>query len=126
MVGSQCILVADDHEDIRLTLVDILEARGYRVGTASDGSEAVSKVRSRSYCLVIMDVRMPRKDGPQALKEMKELRPDTPVVMISAYPVEQWGSEVAGYGPVAMLTKPLDLEQLMRLVEKNCSSERET
>lgn len=124
MVGSKCILVADDNEDIRLTLVDILEARGYRVGTASDGREAVTKIRHTEYCLVIMDVRMPRKDGPQALKEMKELRPETPVVMISAYPVEQWGSEVAGHGPVAMLTKPLDLEYLMRLVDQYCSSER--
>lgn len=120
MTCEKRILVVDDHEDIRLSLVDILEARGYKACAAADGQEAVNKIMRKPYCIVIMDERMPRKGGTQALKEIRELRPEIPVVLISAHPVDSWSGEAEEHKPMAMLTKPLDLEYLLALVDRHC------
>lgn len=119
MTSRRVVLVVDDHDDVRLSLSEILEARGYPVDTASDGQEAVDLVRILPYCFVIMDVRMPKMDGIQALLEIKKLRPAVPVALVSVYQVSL-PSGLLDLGAVALLTKPVNIEELMGLLGEYC------
>lgn len=120
MTTEKTILIVDDHEDVRRSLADILEARGYEVYTASDGQEAVEAVRNRPFCFVVMDIRMPRMGGVQALKELRELRPEVPVALVSVYNMHSSTQRFLDLGAVAVLTKPLDIENLISLLNKHC------
>jgi CheY-like chemotaxis protein len=64
------ILVVDDDSDLRLTVVSALTEGQYQVDQASDGEEAVNRVKASQYDLVLMDVNMPRMTGIEALKEI--------------------------------------------------------
>lgn len=120
MTSRKTILIVDDHEDVLLSLAEILDAAGYQVYTARDGHEAVDSVRSRPFCFVLMDVRMPRKDGVQALAEIRELRPETPVALVSVYDMQGSARRLLNLGAVAVLSKPIDIVNLMGLLNKYC------
>ena len=120
MTPEKTVLIVDDHEDVLLSLAGILEARGYQVHTASDGQEAVEAVRKMPFGFVLMDIRMPRKDGVEALREIKELRPGIPVALMTVYDLGRSTQRLLDLGAVAVLTKPLDLANLMDLLNKYC------
>ena len=71
-MASPSVLVVDDEASIRRTLREILEYEGLVVDEAQDGVEAIKKVRARSYDVALLDIKMPRKDGLEALAELVE------------------------------------------------------
>ena len=71
--GKPKILVADDEECIRSLVADVLSAQGYRVESVEDGQEAVNRLRQEKFDLLIMDVHMPRLEGPQALEVIRHM-----------------------------------------------------
>ena len=77
------ILIVDDEQKIREVIREYSEFNGHEVDEAADGMEAVSKVRSNDYDIIIMDIMMPKLDGFSACKEIKKIR-DIPVIMLSA------------------------------------------
>lgn len=77
------ILIVDDEVKIRTVVKEYAEFEGFETDEAGDGMEAVEKVRSNSYDLIIMDIMMPKLDGFSACKEIRKLS-DTPVIMLSA------------------------------------------
>jgi CheY-like chemotaxis protein len=79
------LLVVDDEESLRLLFKEELEDEGYEVELASNGLEAVEKVRGSSFDAVIMDIKMPVMDGIQALGEIKKIRKNQQVILCSAY-----------------------------------------
>ena len=79
------LLVVDDEENIRLLFKEELEEEGYDVDIATNGREAVEKVRSSTYGAIIMDIKMPVMDGIQALNEIKKINKDQVVILCSAY-----------------------------------------
>ncbi|HMX62888.1 MAG TPA: response regulator, partial [Candidatus Sumerlaeota bacterium] len=94
------VLIVDDEENIRFTLRELLrrEAAGYLVEEATNGLEAVEKVKRQRYDLIIMDVRMPKLDGMEALKQMREARPDIIVVMITAHGTQRLAADAVQAG----------------------------
>jgi len=78
------ILVADDEMSIRLLYSEELKEEGYEVYMASNGREAVELVDKIPLDLVILDIKMPEMDGIEALRQIKEKRPDLPVVLSTA------------------------------------------
>lgn len=79
------ILIVDDDKSIRKTLRDILEFEKYEIDEAADGLECIVKIKQSSFDVIIMDVKMPRMDGMEAIEKIQHLAPDTPVVMISGH-----------------------------------------
>lgn len=77
------ILVVDDEELIRGVIKEYLTLENFIVDEAQDGNEAVEKVKENDYNLIIMDIMMPKKDGYQACKEIKQIK-DIPFIMLSA------------------------------------------
>ena len=117
---SKGILIADDEQELRESLRDILEAKGFRVQVTDDGDSAVALVNANRYCLVIMDIRMPRKDGIEALREMMVIRPGIPVVMVTAFRLDEDKRRLVTDSALALYTKPLDIDALVALAERHC------
>ncbi len=112
------ILVVDDEKEFCKNVRDILEMRGYRVALAHDGFRALELVKQNGFDLVLMDMKMPVMDGVQTLKKVKEFIPDTPVIMVTAYAVEDLLREALREGAFGTLKKPLDFDKLFALIEK--------
>ena len=80
---SASILIVDDEEIVVHSTVRILESRGYSLQTARDGVEALQKVDEFPFDVVILDIMMPRMDGVEVLRRLKEAHPDVEVIMFT-------------------------------------------
>lgn len=114
------ILIADDHAIVREGLKQILvEIDDIIVaGEASDGNQALERVREEAYDLVLLDISMPGMSGLDVLKQMKTERPDLPVLMLSIYPEEQYAVRTLKAGASGYLTKQSAPEELIAAIRK--------
>lgn len=111
------ILVVDDNKDFCQNVKDTLEMKDYEVMTAYDGFGALELVKQNGFNLLLIDVRMARMDGVETFKKIKEIAPDTPVIMVTAYAVEELMREALQEGAFGSLRKPLDFDRLFSLIE---------
>jgi DNA-binding response OmpR family regulator len=111
------ILIIDDEKDIVNMLSEFLSQRGYAVETALDGEDGLKKFDTESPDLVLCDIKMPRKDGFQFLKEVRGSRGWVPIIIISA--LDDPASVLKGYDFQAdfYISKPIDLNEILRSVE---------
>jgi len=107
------ILVVDDETPIRRTLRDILEFEGYDVEEASDGLECVAKVQKEKFDVIITDIKMPKKDGIEALERLQILSPETPVIMVSGHGTIDTAVEAVKKGAFDFISKPPDLNRML-------------
>ncbi len=112
------ILLVDDESAILSTISPALEHFGFNVMTARDGMEAVEVFRRdpSAVDLVLMDVTMPRMDGKQAFRALRELRADTPVILSSGYHELESVQKLREEGLAAFIQKPYQLEELRRVL----------
>jgi two-component system response regulator (stage 0 sporulation protein F) len=103
---------------MRETLVDILEDLGYSVEVASNGRDAVAKVKSKGFALVLMDLKMPIMGGLRALPEIKRLCPQMPVILMTAYAHSSDVNQAYEQGAHAVVGKPLDIEQVLSIIRQ--------
>src|SRR4030042_5052942 len=82
---SKPILIVDDEKNIRLTLSQSLEALGSESDTAANGEEALAKLKEKEFGLILLDIKMPGMDGKEVLRQVRKIRPDIRVIMITAY-----------------------------------------
>lgn len=115
VIAGKNILVADDEDIIRDTIADLLTNCGANTLTARDGAEAISLINSRSFDLVLSDIRMPKKDGYEVFSTVKNLNPDCPVILITGFGYDPNHSIVRASqeGLAAVLFKPFKVEQLL-------------
>ena len=106
------ILVVDDERAIRNTLREILEYEKYMVDEAQNGQEAIEKVQSNDYDLVLCDIKMPGIDGIEVLDKILE-QGETPVIMISGHGTIDTAVEAIKKGAFDYISKPLDLNRLL-------------
>ena len=120
------VLVADDQLHVRKFLREILEADGFVVEDAEDGGEVIEKVKEKRYDLIVSDIRMPRMNGHEVVRELKELGADTPVILITAYGYDPSHVAVRAKreGVVDVLYKPFDLKKLKEAISRALSGER--
>jgi DNA-binding NtrC family response regulator len=112
------ILVVDDNPEFCQNLADILETEGCEVATAYDGFKALESVKQNGFDLVFIDIKMPVMNGVETFKKMKEIAPGTPVIMMSAYAVEDLIKEALQEQAFGFLKKPVDFEKLYKLIEQ--------
>jgi DNA-binding response OmpR family regulator len=108
------VLVVDDEPAARELLQGFLEAKGYAVLTASDGEEALQKVREERPHLILLDVCMPKITGLEVLKRLREIDKEVGVIMVTAVNEEETGRQALQMGAFDYITKPLDLKYLER------------
>ncbi|MEW6616473.1 MAG: sigma-54 dependent transcriptional regulator [Thermodesulfobacteriota bacterium] len=115
---KKSILVVDDEESHRMMLGAHLKGEGFELVEASDGKEAVDRVSERFFDLVLMDVRMPKMDGIDALKQIRQINPTIPVLIMTAYGSINSAVQALKSGAEDYLTKPLDMDELIIKVNK--------
>jgi two-component system response regulator HydG len=104
------ILIVDDDRRMVKTIFDILEVKGYEPSIAYTGEEALQKIVSEKPDCVLMDIKMPGINGVEALKKIKNLSPDLPVILMSAYATEEQIEEAKQHGAYTVLNKPIDIQ----------------
>ncbi|MBT8188822.1 MAG: sigma-54-dependent Fis family transcriptional regulator [Saprospiraceae bacterium] len=107
------ILIVDDDKGIRRTLKDILEFEKYEVAEAEDGLTCLVKVKQDKYDVIILDIKMPKMDGMDAIDRLQDLCPDIPVIMISGHGNIDTAVEAVKKGAFDFISKPPDLNRLL-------------
>ncbi|HEY3285145.1 MAG TPA: sigma-54 dependent transcriptional regulator [Armatimonadota bacterium] len=115
------LLVIDDEAGMRAILCDLLQRAGYEVFTASDGKEGVQKAEENPD-LVILDLSLPRMGGIEVLSHIKSKRPDTPVIVITAYASMRTAVQALKGGAYDYITKPFDIAQVEAVVYRALQS----
>ena len=115
------ILICDDEEGIRKYLTKMLQAKGFGVETFADGASLVRRIeggRAGDADLLLQDVRMPDMDGIQVLKRVKKLRPDLPVVVMTAFGTIDAAVDAIKLGAYDYVTKPFPKEKILGVIDK--------
>ncbi len=108
------VLVVDDEAYAVELLQEFLTAKGYEVLAASDGEEALQKVKEERPHLILLDVRMPKMNGLEVLKRVREMDHEVGVIMVTAVHEEETGRQALQLGAFDYITKPLDFQYLER------------
>jgi two-component system, NtrC family, response regulator HydG len=117
MKPKNTILVVDDDLAHRTMLKTLLSGWGYDVAEAEDGSAAITRVHEKPFDLILMDVRMVKVSGLEALAEIKKFNPAIPVMIMTAYASVETAVEALKKGAYDYLTKPLDFDELRLAME---------
>ncbi len=112
------VLVVDDDNALRMTVSSAFQERNYQVDQAADGEEAVNKVMSTKYDLVLLDVNMPRMSGLEALKQIKAYDNSIIAIILTAYSNVKDAVEAVRQGAYNYLEKPIKSEDLVALVDR--------
>ena len=117
MKPKACVLLVDDDKDMTETLSDILTDMNYRVETANNGLEAIEKVKTHSFDTVLLDIKMPGINGVETFKEIKKIRPEAVVMLMTAQSVEELIAEALEEGAYGIMHKPIDTTKLVNFIE---------
>src|SRR5690554_3858822 len=118
------ILVCDDQEMMRDSLAGTLAREGHEVVAAADGAAAQQRLASQRFDLLITDLKMPRMTGIELLAEAKKLRPDMPVVLMTAFATVQTAVEAMKLGAYDYIQKPFDGDEIKLLVDRTLEHSR--
>jgi acetyl-CoA synthetase len=117
MTEIKKILIADDESIVRESLTDWLTDKGYQVVTTSDGEETLKMLQeSDGLGVIVLDVRMPGKDGITILEETRQKHPDLKYIIISGYPSVDIMTRGIRLGAIGFLVKPFNPEELEKLI----------
>ena len=120
---KESMLVVEDEDIMRDALVDYFSGEGHVVDTAQDGDNALEKINFNNYDVMIVDLRLPGRDGLSVLKEVIEKNPDAKVIMITAYPTLESETEARDGGAIDYLTKPFEMNYLETLIKQSLEVE---
>lgn len=111
------VLLVDDEEMFVEMLGERLEARGLEVTKSFDGEQALEQIRKKDFDVVILDVLMPGKDGVDTLKEIKQLKPLTEVIMLTGHATVDTAIQGMKLGAYDYLLKPTETKDLLEKIE---------
>ncbi len=113
---SYTVVLAEDDQDIRDTMVDVLEMAKFTVVPTLNGEQALAAIRARAVDVLVTDVRMPICDGAMLTRLAKAAMPELRIVIITGY-ADFDEDEARDLGADAFVRKPFDNQELVRLVE---------
>jgi two-component system response regulator HydG len=112
MINALDILIVDDDAAHRLMLKKLLGGWGYQTFEADDGAGAIEEIRRRAFDLILMDIRMVKVSGIEALEQVRKINPSIPVILMTAYASVETAVSALKKGAYDYLTKPLDFDEL--------------
>ncbi len=118
MSNNKTILIADDDESLRRVIEYNLSNKGYRVLLANNGNEALNIFKSEDVDIVITDIQMEKVDGLELLEEIKRLKSNALVIMITAHGSIETAVKAMKLGAYDYITKPFDRDELQIIIEK--------
>ncbi|WDN90317.1 hypothetical protein BuS5_03288 [Desulfosarcina sp. BuS5] len=123
MIKKIKVLMVDDEEQFRATTKKILNKKGFETVLADSGEEAIDKLKENPD-VVILDIKMPGMDGHQALKKIKKISPNLPVIMLTGHGALPSAEEALTKGAFDYLTKPCDINLLAAKITDACHLSR--
>ena len=115
---TEKVLLVDDEKDYLETLGERMRARDMDVTTAMSAKDALTKVGDEAYDAVILDLMMPEMDGLEALKALKEKRPELQIILLTGHATVEKGIEAMKMGAMDFVEKPADLAVLTEKIKK--------
>ncbi|MCF7955794.1 MAG: sigma-54 dependent transcriptional regulator [Phycisphaerae bacterium] len=112
------VLIADDEQAFRETFSTVLAEEGFEVATACDGLEAIEAIRKDPFDVVILDIQMPGADGIKVLGETMKLRPNTRVIMVTAFGTVEMAVEAIKLGASEYVMKPVIFDDVIMKIEQ--------
>jgi len=116
---SRKILLADDEATFRETFAKILEEEGMPVTAVDNGTDAIAAVTKQPFAVAILDIRMPGTDGIKVLREIKQIRPQTRVIMITAFGTVEMAVEAIKLGASDYVVKPVVMDDILMKIRQN-------
>jgi DNA-binding NtrC family response regulator len=107
------VLIVDDEEEFREITVKRLNKRDLECESAANGDIALAMIAKKNYDVILLDVKMPGKDGIEVLREIKKMSPLTEVVMLTGHASVESGINGIKYGAFDYLMKPIDFDPLL-------------
>ncbi len=118
---STKLLLIDDEEGYVTILAKRLAKRNFLVKTAHSGVEAIRILRSESFDLAVLDLKMEDMDGIEVLKVFKAIAPEMPVIILTGHGSETAAREGMEFGAFDYLVKPCDLSELVERIREACA-----
>jgi DNA-binding NtrC family response regulator len=112
------VLLVDDEEQFVQTLAERLQMRDYDVTTSMSGEDALEKVRGYNFDVVVLDVLMPGLDGIATLREIRNIKPLTEVIMLTGHGTVETAIDGMKLGAFDFLLKPTETEELVSKINK--------
>ncbi len=112
------VLVVDDTKNIRMLLEKTMQMEGFAVETASTGTEGLEKIRSGSYDLIFLDIKLPEMSGTEVLRKIRSENINTPVIIITAYPTVKNAVDCVQLGAITYLQKPFTADRLKNVLSQ--------
>ncbi|MFC2142065.1 response regulator [Acidobacteriota bacterium] len=114
------ILLADDHTLVRKGIIQILQEipELAQIDEANDGKEALKKIGDKDYDLILLDISLPGRSGLDILKQIKCMKPDLPVLILSMHPEEQYAVRSIRAGASGYMTKGSAPDELLKAIRK--------
>jgi two-component system response regulator HydG len=113
------VLIADDDANTCTTLAHILEKKGYATTVTDNGQRAVDLAKEKVFDVILMDVKMPVMGGVEAYKKIKENRPSTVIIFMTAFALEDLASDMLGEGAYAVIDKPYEIDTVVNMIQKS-------
>lgn len=114
------VLIADDHKIFRAGVKRVIEESPdiEVAGEASDGFDALTKLRQQDWDVVLLDINMPNKSGLDIVRQMKSEKPKLPILILSMYPEEQYAVRALKAGAAGYLSKDSESDELIAAIHK--------
>jgi DNA-binding NtrC family response regulator len=118
MTDTMSILIVDDDVSMSRSMAMVLKKKGYQVTVADSGPDAIGMVQKNPYDIIFMDIRMPGMNGVEAFEQIQKIRPDTVVMMMTAFAVEDLVRKALNEGAYGIIYKPLDIDKIIASIEE--------
>lgn len=119
------ILIVEDDKNIRETMKNILEQRGYETDAAETGAEAEQKLKNKFFNLALLDIKLPDMEGTQLLAKLHETTPKMVKIMVTGYPSIENAMEALNQGADAYVTKPVKPAKLLALIKEKLEEQQQ-
>ena len=119
------ILIVEDNENIRKTMKNILQQKGYETDTAKSGKEAEQKAKTNFYNLALLDIKLPDMEGTQLLAKLHKNKPKMMKIMVTGYPSLENAMEALNQGADAYVTKPVKPAKLLALIKEKLEKQNQ-
>ena len=113
------ILVVDDNKDFADVFCDILKSNNYKAESCYSGMQAIELTRENLFDIMFLDIRMPEMDGIQTLKEIKKIRPEITVIIMTGYSVDEMVHRAIEEKASEIIYKPFEIDKVLGLIKNN-------
>ncbi|MBN1832449.1 MAG: response regulator [Deltaproteobacteria bacterium] len=117
-MGNLNIFIVDDDVDFAESLADIFELEGHKCELAYDGETALKRFKENDFDLTFMDVKLPGKNGVESFLDIRKVKPDARVIMMTGFSVEELLEQAMENGAWGVLHKPLNMNEVLNMVKK--------